>query len=154
MLVLLQTDDIELDPVMPSDIQTELLYQQLSSRTCSISHNELPSYENHKEFVAKNPYRAWFIIKSKDLVLGNVYVQYDNSIGLNVCIQITEIQIKSVLDLISNKLKPLEPIPSVRSGKFFLNVATSNIELQNKLTNLGLIEKQRSFVFQTNQQKR
>jgi hypothetical protein len=147
----LKTDDIELDLVIPSEIQTDLLYQQLCSRTCNISHHELPSYENHKEFVSKHPYRAWFIIKSTDLVLGNVYVQYDNSIGLNCCNQISEIQIKSILDLISIKLKPLDPIPSVRSNNFFLNVATSNIELQNKLTNLGLIESQRSFVFQTKQ---
>ena len=147
MNVLLKNNDIELDPVIPSDIQTELLYQQLRSRTNSISHRVLPSYDYHKEFVAQHPYRAWFIIKSKDLVLGNVYVQYDNSIGLNCCNQISEIQIKSILDIISIKLKPLDPIPSVRSRNFFLNVATSNMELQNKLTNLGLIESQRSFVF-------
>lgn len=151
MKVLLKTDDIELEPVIPSDIQTELLYQQLRSRTNSISHRVLPSYDNHKEFVAKHPYRAWFIIKSTDFVLGNVYVQYDNSIGLNCCNQISEIQIKSILDLISIKLKPLAPIPSVRSSNFFLNVATSDIELQVKLSNLGLIESQRSFVFQTKQ---
>jgi hypothetical protein len=143
------TFDIELDPVIPSEIQIELLYQQLRSRTSNISHRVLPSYENHKEFVAKHPYRAWFIIKSTDIVLGNVYVQYDNSIGLNCCNRISEIQIKSILDLISIKLKPLDPIPSVRSSNFFLNVATSNMELQNKLTNIGLIESQRSFVFQT-----
>lgn len=151
MKVLLKTVDIELDPVIPSDIQIELLYQQLRSRTSNISHRVLPSYENHKDFVAKHPYRAWFIIKSTDLVFGNVYVQYDNSIGLNCCNQISEIQIKSILDIISIKLKPLDPIPSVRSRNFFLNVATSNMELQNKLTNLGLIESQRSFVFQTKQ---
>lgn len=151
MNVLLKTDNIELDPVIPSDIQTELLYQQLRSRTNSISHSVLPSYENHKEFVAKHPYRAWFIIRSTDLVLGNVYVQYDNSIGLNCCNQINESQIKSILDLIFIKLKPLDPIPSVRFSNFFLNVAISNIELQNKLTKLGLIESQRSFVFQTKQ---
>jgi hypothetical protein len=149
----LKINDIELDPVIPSDIQTELLYQQLRSRTNSISHRVLPTYDNHKEFVAKHPYRAWFIIKSTDLVLGNVYVQYDNSIGLNCCNQISEIQIKSILDLISIKLKPLAPIPSVRSSNFFLNVAISNTDLQNKLTNLGLIESQRSFVFQTKQKK-
>lgn len=143
----MKTDDIELDPVIPSDSQTELLYQQLRSRTYNISHRELPSYENHKKFVAKHPYRAWFIIKSKDVVLGNVYIQYDNSIGLNCSHEINESQIKSILDVINIKINPLDPIPSVRSDKFFLNVATSNIDLQNKLKNIGLIESQRSFVF-------
>ena len=144
----MKTEKIKLEPVIPNDIQIELLYQQLSSRTYHISHGELPSFENHKEFVAKHPYRAWFIIKSKHLVLGNVYLQYDNSIGLNCYDQITEIQIKSILDLISIEWQPLDPITSVRSDKFFLNVATSNIELQNKLKNLGLKERQRSFVYE------
>lgn len=126
----MKTETIELEAVIPSDVQTELLYQQLGSRTSHISHRELSNYEDHKEFVAKQPYRAWFIIKSKNLVLGNVYLQYDNSIGLNCYDQITEAQIKSIQNLISIDLQPLDPIPSDRSDKFFLNVATSNIDLQ------------------------
>ena len=145
----MKTEPIELEPVIPNDIQIELLYQQLCSRTSKISHRELPSYENHKKFVAQHPYRAWFIVKSEDIVLGNVYLQYDNSIGLNCLNHITEIQIKSILDLISIQLEPLGPIRSVRSDKFFLNVASSNIDLQNKLMNLGLEESQRSFVYVT-----
>jgi len=137
---------IELESVIPNEIQTELLYQQLGSRSSNISHNELPSYEKHRDFVAKHPYRAWFIIKSRDLVLGNVYIQYDNSIGLNCYDQITKTQIKSILDLIYIKLQPLDPIPSVRSDKFFINIPSSNINLQTKLKNLGLKESQRSFI--------
>ena len=145
----MKTEKIGLEPVTSSDTQVELLYQQLSSRTSSISHFELPNYETHREFVAKHPYRAWFIIKLEDLVLGNVYVQYDNSIGLNCNDQITEAQIETILYLISYKLKPLNPIPSVRCNKFFLNVASSNINLQTKLKNIGLKESQRSFVLET-----
>lgn len=150
----MKTDAIELDPVIPNEIQTDLLYQQLCSRTHNISHRQMPRYEDHKEFVSRHPYRAWFIIKSTDLVLGNVYVQYDNSIGLNCGNQVSEIQIKAILDLISIKLKPLDLIPSGRSENFFLNVAASNIELQKKLTNLGLIESQRSFVLRTGHKTR
>ena len=147
--VLLKTELIELEPVIPDESQTKLLYQQLSARTSNISHLALPSYQSHKEFVVNHPYRAWFIIRQKGLNLGNIYIQYDNSIGLNCCDQITETQIKSILDLVSNKLRPLDPVPSVRVGKFFLNVAVSNIDLQNKLKNLGLKESQRSFIFET-----
>ncbi len=145
----MKTEKIDLEPVTSSDTQVELLYQQLSSRTSNISHFELPNYENHREFVAKHPYRAWFIIKLEDLVLGNVYIQHDNSIGLNCNDQITETQIQSILYLISCELKPLDPVPSIRSDKFFLNVASSNINLQTKLKNIGLKESQRSFVLET-----
>jgi len=140
---------IVLEPVIPDEGQIQLLYQQLIERTFSISHFALPSYETHQEFVFNHPYRAWFIIKHKDIILGNVYIQYDNSIGLNCYDQITETQIKSILDLVSSKLQPLDPIPSVRVGKFFLNVAISNIDLQNKLKNLGFKENQISFIIKT-----
>ena len=144
---------IELETVIPDDVQIESLYQQLVSRTSTISHVSLPCYESHKDFVTKHPYRAWFIVKQNNLVLGNVYVQYNNSIGLNCYDKITEIQIRSILDIISNRLQPLDPIPSVRLDKFFLNVSASNINLQNKLKNLGLKESQRSFVFETKMYK-
>lgn len=145
----MKTEIIILEPVIPDESQTKLLYQQLAARTSNISHVTLPSYESHKEFVINHPYRAWFIIKQKNLVLGNVYIQYDNSIGLNCYDQITETQIKSILNLVSDKLRPLDPVPSVRVGKFFLNVAVSNVDFQNKLKNLGLKESQISFIFET-----
>jgi len=144
----LKSEFIELDLVVPDERQTKLLYQQLCARSYSISHVKSLSYESHKEFVDNHPYRAWFIIQKKNIVLGNVYIQYDNSIGLNCCDEITETQIKSILDVVTSKLRPLDPIPSVRAGNFFLNVAASNLNLQNKLKNLGLKESQRSFIFE------
>lgn len=145
----MKANRIELELVVPTDTQVRLLYHQLRSRTSNISHCELPSYETHKAFVAKHPYRSWFIIKFKDVVIGNVYIQYDNSIGLHCYEQVTEAQIKSILDLVSDKFQPLDPIPSIRFGKFFLNVAASNIDLQKKLKNIGLKESQRSFIIET-----
>ena len=51
------------------------------------------------------------------------------------------------------KLPPLEKIRSVRSSRYFLNVATSNKGLQNKPLNLGLIETQRTYVLANDDQK-
>ena len=138
----------KLKPVIPSEKQIDELYRQLCARAHKISHTELPVYEKHKEFVSNHPYRAWFIILQNKTSLGNVYIQYDNSIGLNCYEHITEAQIKSILDLVFNRLRPLHLIPSVRVGKFFLNVAASNIHLQNKLKSIGLKESQRSFIFE------
>ena len=47
----------------------------------------MPSFEEHKEFVRNHPYRGWWlIIDSIDSlkVLGSVYLNSDNSIGLNI----------------------------------------------------------------------
>jgi len=153
VLALLKSELIELKLVLPTEDQAKLLYQQLCQRTDSISHVALPSYESHKEFVANHPYRAWFIIQQNYIVLGNIYIQYDNSIGLTCYDEITETQIRTILDLVTYKLRPLDPVPSVRVGKFFLNVAASNIHLQEKLKKLGLKESQRSFILETEGQR-
>jgi hypothetical protein len=137
--------DLKLDNVVPTKEQTEELYNQLINRIHGISHKVTPRYEDHNEFVSNHPYRAWFLIKQTTNVLGNVYVQYDNSIGLNCVEDITEPQIEKILNLITAKFLPLEAVSSLRTAYFFLNVSSSNMKLQNKLKNLGLVESQRSF---------
>jgi len=135
-----------LDLVLPTTEQIEILYAQLKERTHTISHKKLSSFDEHKRFVVNNPYRAWFIVKENMNAIGNIYVQFDNSIGLNCGDDVTEEQIKKVLVMLFAKLLPLEAIPSVRFGDFFVNVSSSNSSLQNKLHNLGFMETQRTYV--------
>ncbi len=141
-------ESMELEVVVPTEIQIADLYWQLSNRNKNISHSYLPKYEDHEIFVANHPYRAWFIIKKKNVSMGNVYIQYDNSIGLNCVDELGELQIKNILNLVTTDFQPLDAVPSVRVNKFFLNVAASNIQLQEKLKNLGLVESQRSFIYE------
>jgi hypothetical protein len=143
----------KLEPVVPTEKQTDELYRQLCARAHKISHTELPVYAKHKEFVTNHPYRAWFIILQNKIALGNVYIQHDNSIGLNCSDEVNEWQIKEILNEITCEFQPLDSVPSVRVGKFFLNVAASNIHLQEKLEKLGLKESQRSFIFETEWQR-
>ena len=84
---------------------------------------------------------------SREKSIGNVYVQFDNSIGLNINKKINESQIEEILMKLTDQLLPLKAVPSVRYGKFFMNVSSKNIELQDKLKNIGLVEGQRSFFF-------
>ena len=136
------------EKVIPSKVQIDELYQQLRLRNHKISHISTPKYEIHEQFVTNHPYREWFIIKKMGVSIDNIYIQNDNSIGLNFIDDISELQIKMILTFISTDFQPLEAIPSVRSNNFFINVASSDIELQKKLKNLGLVENQRSFVFE------
>jgi hypothetical protein len=139
--------DIVLEEIVPTKEQIVELYNQLKQRTFSISHKAVPQYEDHIDFVSNHPYRAWFIIKQKKNVIGTIYVQHDNSIGLNFTNNVTEEQIAKILSMVTAQLSPLDAAPSIRFGEFFLNVSSSNIELQNKLKNIGLTESQRSFCF-------
>lgn len=138
--------NLTLEPVVPTPRQIKILYSQLQSRAYNISHNKTPSIEEHRNFVKKNPYRSWFIIREKDNLIGNIYVQFDNSIGLNCKEEIEEKYLCKILCLLFKQLDPLEAIPSVRSAKFFFNVPSSNIIFQNKLNYLGFKEVQRTFV--------
>ena len=75
---------IQFDRVIGSIEQIRILYDLLISRTHSISHQILPTYKSHKEFVLSNPYIAWFIIRSYSEIVGSFYLKHDNSVGLNL----------------------------------------------------------------------
>ena len=140
---------MQLEDVVPTTEQIEILYDQLKNRIHNISHKKIPTLEDHKLFIKNNPYRAWYIIKDSNCMIGNIYVQFDNSIGLNCKNDISEVQIKNIFNLIRSRISPLEAKSSVRSGNFFINVASSNKSLQRKLSSIGLEETQRTYILNT-----
>lgn len=123
-----------------------LLYSQLKSRLYSISHETFPTFEKHKDFVKNNPYRAWFLVKIGSKSLGNVYIQFDNSVGLNLIEDTTADQIQKILSLIYTLLPPLDSVPSLRYKNYYVNISSKNINLQNKLNLIKCREIQRSYV--------
>jgi hypothetical protein len=132
--------------VIPTSAQIETLYTQLKNRAHNISHKSVPSFDEHTEFVQNHPYRKWIIVKDTEIAIANVYIQYNNSIGLNVDSLVTCEQINKILKGIYASHSPLPAVPSVRFGEFFLNVATDNKMLQKKLSSLGFSEVERTFV--------
>ena len=106
--------EILLENILPTPDQVTDLYDQLRNRIHTISHNKLPSFNEHKQFVINNPYRAWFMIQVEKKSIGNVYVQFDNSIGLNINKKINESQIEEILMKLTDQLLPLKAVPSVR----------------------------------------
>ena len=72
------------EKIIPTKNQLEKLYLLLSDRKYSISHNKLPSSKEHSEFVLENPYIEWYLLYKDSNLLGSVYLQSDNSIGINL----------------------------------------------------------------------
>ena len=144
---------IELEKIKPTDYQISYLFKLLKRRTFSISHSTMPTFEEHRRFVNNNPYRAWFIVKINGTNVGAAYVQYDNSVGLNGLDSLNEAVLKRIIDLLAETVEPLEPIPSVRYGSFFFNVAASNSILMNKLASIGYIQSQVIYVAVGNSSK-
>ena len=135
-----------LEPVVPNDSQTQVLYELLTARKHTISHRVLPSYDDHANFVLNNPYRHWFLIHFEGKIFGSVYVQYDNSVGISLREPAMRDSLSLVVSSLKNKVKPLEPVASVRYKDFFFNVPASDINYQNCLEELGYIRSQVSFI--------
>lgn len=138
--------NIQLETVVPTKKQVIYLYNQLNLRAYAISHEQIPSYTTHKEFVENNPYRAWFIIQIDGKSSGDVYVQTDNSVGLNNVEDLDVAIIKAVINLIRKRLTPLPAIPSVRYKDFFFNVSVANTKLGDKLVKIGLKPSQITYI--------
>lgn len=138
--------NIKLEKIIPTKDQINVLYYQLEKRLHNISHKVFPSFKEHKYFVKNNPYRAWFIIRRKFKVVGNIYAQFDNSIGLNLEENTNSHEIQKILNLFCSKLSPLKYKPSSRGNKYFINLPSSNISLQKKLNSIKCKEIQRSYI--------
>jgi RimJ/RimL family protein N-acetyltransferase len=63
-----------------------LLYQMLRVRPpeASISHRELPSFQQHRRFVRSMPYSAWYLIKVGNDFIGAIYLTRADEIGIFV----------------------------------------------------------------------
>jgi RimJ/RimL family protein N-acetyltransferase len=71
----------------PGDV-IRFLYRLLQERNpiASISHREMPTFEQHLGFVMRTPYKAWYVIcadnRAGDARVGSVYLTNDNEIGI------------------------------------------------------------------------
>lgn len=125
-----------------SDESKQRLFELLTARVHKISHGGLPSFEEHAEFVQKHPYRAWYFVFSendgKKRCIGHVYLKFDNSLGINLLDnEVSKNHVFSVIQYIKKNYEPMPPIKSMVSARFHVNVAESNVNLQETLNSLG-----------------
>ena len=76
--------DIEFESVKGTLKQIDALYDLLKKREHNISHQSLPTFEEHEIFVKSFPYKKWYLVTSQDGYIGSCYLDYNNSIGLNL----------------------------------------------------------------------
>ena len=136
---------ITFEKIIPTQNQNDELFFLLNSRKYSISHTNLPSKNEHSEFVSSHPYRIWYLIYKNRRLFGSVYLHTDNSVGVDL-IEYTESEIFSVIKYIKDNHKPLPSIKSVRRATFFINVPSENERFVKSLKNLNVNEIQRSFL--------
>ena len=135
---------LEFEKIIPSDEQIDDLFTLLKSRKYTISHSATPAKSKHIQFVSEHPYVVWYLIYKDKALLGSVYIQLDNSIGIDL-LEYNNENVLEVINYIKDNHQPLPAIKSVRRSEFFVNVAPENAEFLLTLKNLDKGEIQRSF---------
>ncbi len=135
---------IEID--IYSNEHINILYSLLGNRKYSISHKKLPSFEEHKIFVQKNPYRKWFLIYHDSKTIGSIYVLKDNGIGIDIKSS-DYFLLGEVIKILHLSLKPLPALPSIRVENFHINISPNNKEIEKELKKIGAFYKQKTYEF-------
>ncbi len=126
-----------------------ILYDLLKIRKHNISHQVLPDFESHKQFVENNPYLYWYIFYLNEKAIGTFYIKNDNSIGINTS-EPTEKLINEIIDFILDNFSPREGIPSVIPNYFFVNISQNNNVLKDIVSSLDYMPIQVSYKIRNN----
>lgn len=135
---------VEVDPNKVNHIRH--LYIILTKRKFNISHDNKTNYKNHKEFVQNHPYRFWYLILEKENYIGVVYLTNQNVVGINTIKSSKKLYLNALKTIIKMH-KPLEPIKSVRSKFFTINVNPENYILIEAIKLLNLSHIQNTYIF-------
>jgi hypothetical protein len=128
-----------------SDEHLKETFRLLGLRKRGISHHEMPSFEDHKIFVANYPYRYWFLIRHSGSFIGSLYLTNENVIGLNIVAERRDLIQQTIIKVL-DEFNPLPPIKSVRNKSFLINVSVDDDNLASSILNLGGVEIQRTFL--------
>lgn len=63
-----------------------VLYELLKERAGheSISHHEMPTWDQHAAFVKAKPYKAWYYVHNAQYVVGAVFLAEDRAVGVGI----------------------------------------------------------------------
>ena len=103
-----------------------------SKKEHSISHEEMPSFEKHVDFVKNHPYRKWWLVESEGEKIGSVYLSVDNAVGINLLINDSD-SICHIINQLKKDFEPLPLVPSVRPN-FSLSMWLLIMVTLNKLS--------------------
>ena len=133
--------EIEFEKVTASPEQIDELFNLLCERLHRISHED-SNYHEHRGFVCSHPYRVWFLVKVSCEYIGSFYITKDNTIGINVSERCVTLVVKPIIEFVVTNYKPLVAIPSIRNGRFAINVPHANWVLAKSLQDIGAVPAQ------------
>ena len=119
------------------ETDANILFELLGKRQHSISHKVMPSKSEHLAFIKSNPYRYWFLVFEDDQLVGAIYIQKDNSIGLNLLFPHKKL-VRKILGYLKRNFDPEPEVKSKVPDYFYLNVSYGNEDLKEILDELGV----------------
>ena len=134
-MIVLRRDFKEVSFKEVNDQDVKVLLKLLEKRDYSISHLNLPSKNEHLLFVKSKPYRYWAIVIEDNLPVGTVYIQSNNSIGLNLLQQKKQL-VHKILRHIKTSFNPLKEVKSKAPPYFYVNISYANNKLGKILCEL------------------
>lgn len=106
-----------------------VLYQLLEERPVEnrISHEKMPTHEDHIAFIMGEPFRYWFLIQTANKTVGAIEVTHLNEIGIAILKKYQNMgYARQALNLFLEKYQPLPPIPAKRNARWLANIAVGN----------------------------
>lgn len=143
----------------------EFLYELMKERDpeINISHSTLPTFEQHRQFVTRRPYRCWYLVcvsqgpiagvsgavEFEPVWTGYVSATHHNEIGVVLLKAyrgrgIGSAAVRALMQL----HEPLPAGPSVRNGHWLANIAPRNEHSKHVFEKLGFREIQRTYQLQ------
>lgn len=115
-----------------------VLYEFLGKRRPeqAISHQAMPTPEQHANFVRSKPYRAWYLLEEGGAYIGAAYLTEMNEIGVFVLPEAMVHETAAIRLMVSSH----EPLPAIRSRRvaaFSMNVNPANKTLIDAVTAAG-----------------
>jgi len=117
------------------------LFELLKAREFSISHANMPTIIEHKEFIKNNPYLHWIKVSYLNQLIGTIYILENNSLGINIIKKFNSpLYISQILYFIIDKFEPNQEKKSLIPGYFYINTPSDNLKLIEIYNALSLKE--------------
>jgi hypothetical protein len=130
-----------------------LLYALLSERSKEIwiSHERMPTHEEHRRFIAGRPFLHWHLIvtdvEDVECNVGAIEATDRNELGVSILKMFQRRGYgRAALRLFVQEYQPLPAIPAVRNGRWLANIATSNIGSKLFFAELGFRPLQETWI--------
>ena len=118
-----------------------ILYKLLGQRKPwqSISHKNMPTFDEHVEFVKSDPYRVWYLILTDDAAAGCVYLTHEREIGISIYEKMKGKGIGS---------EAVRLILDMYDGPIYANINPLNDASREFFTKMGFTQLQVTYVYE------